>query len=58
MGLAISGSAANKQYAVLARYPEENCMTTPYLCPNGFTLAFYAKLDAPNTVNLHLFFNQ
>ena len=58
MGLAMSGSAANKQYAVLARYSSENCMTTPHLCPNGFTLAFYAKLDVPDTVNFYSIFNQ
>ena len=47
----MSGSTNDKQYAVLARYPHENCVTTPHLCPDGFTLAFYAKMDVTPQVN-------
>ena len=39
---------------MLARYPSENCLTTPHLCSNGFTLAFYAKMGVTPEVKLSL----
>ena len=50
-GSAIQATAAQSQYAVLASYTTDNCLLRPHLCPDGFTLALYTKVQAPDTVS-------